>query len=384
MQKTKHISLIESILYGEDDIYHWDASRRLTFQLEGIRDAFEFHYERCPIFRRFCAVENIAPISITSPEDILKIPLIPSSVFKTFEIQSVPDKDIVKVCCSSGTRGSISRVLRDNLSLERFLGSIRISTDKLLEMRPDAQVFNLGPDTNEAGDVWFSYVMSLLGLLRRSENYVRHGVLYMRSLLEDLGTLQKRIQPILVGPPIFFVYFMSFLEEEGVTLDLSSQDGFVITAGGWKSFSSQELDREEFVLRCAKHFGIKDNHHIRDAYNMVELNTVIFECELGVKHIPPWLVVSSFNPETLSPMRAKEMGLLGFYDPLPTSYPGFILSDDFGRVNNEACDCGRSGPTMEFCRRVNLIEDRGCALTMDRNTQTTREEHIPALAYDRY
>ena len=129
---------------------------------------------------------------------------------------------------------------------------------------------------------------------------------------------------------------MNFLEEEGITLDLGQQDGFVITAGGWKSYSSQEIERDEFVLRCAKYFSIKDKHHIRDAYNMVELNTVIFECELGVKHIPLWLVVSSLNPKTLSPMQPKEMGLLGFYDPLPTNYPRFILSDDFGRVNNEA------------------------------------------------
>ena len=129
----------------------------------------------------------------TSPEDILKIPLILSSVFKSFEVQSVPDKDIVKVCCSSGTRGSVSRVPRDNLSLERFLGSIRISSDQLLEMHPEAHVFNLGPDTDEADNVWFSYVMSLLGLLRPSENYVRDGIFYMRSLLENLGALPKKI-----------------------------------------------------------------------------------------------------------------------------------------------------------------------------------------------
>jgi long-chain-fatty-acid---luciferin-component ligase len=376
MQAIGQYSLTESILYGDVDIYHWTDNERLEFQCKIIREAFEFHFDNCNLFRRFCSSEGIFPNSICSPQDITRIPLIPSSMFKSLEVRTGPEENIVKVCSSSGTRGSLSRVPRDELSLERFVGSIRIAADQILELRPDAQIFNLGPETPEAGDIWFPYVMSLLGLLRPTENYVANDIFYPRSLLEDLLKLEPGTQPILVGPPIFFLYFVRFLAKEGIPLELGLRDGLVITAGGWKSFSNEQIDHDEFVSQCVEHLGMNDQRGIRDAYNMVELNTVIFECEFGIKHVPPWLVVASLDPGTLVPAKSNEIGLLAFLDPLPTSYPGFILSDDFGSVNSDACSCGRSGPTMAFSRRVALAEGRGCALTMDRNIKVADSVRI--------
>jgi long-chain-fatty-acid---luciferin-component ligase len=325
----------------------------------------------------------VTPDLVNAPEHLTRIPLIPSSMFKSLDIRSVPEESITKVCYSSGTRGSVSRIPRDNTSLERFVGSIRISADQLLNLRAESRVFNLGPDSNEASEVWFPYVMSLLGLLRPAENYVIMGVFYPLSLVEDLSTLPETTQPFLVGPPILLRRLLQFLQEEGITLDLGARGGFVVTAGGWKSFSDEQIDRDEFTTLCMTLLGVRDRGHIRDAYNMVELNTVLFECELGIKHIPPWLMIESLDPETLVPRRSNEIGLLAFYDPLPTSYPGFILSDDFGKVNKETCACGRSGPTFEFCRRVALVEGRGCALTMGRNTRTNKDVLISRSTHAR-
>jgi long-chain-fatty-acid---luciferin-component ligase len=144
----------------------------------------------------------------------------------------------------------------------------------------------------------------------------------------------------------------------------------VVTAGGWKRSSSEEIDRDEFARRCARYLGLTDRRYVRDAFNMVELNTVLLECERGAKHVPPWLVLLSLDPEALTPTTPGRMGLLGFLDPLPTSYPGFVVSDDFVRLHEGRCPCGRSGPTLEFCRRVELAEGRGCALTIERDTRT--------------
>jgi long-chain-fatty-acid---luciferin-component ligase len=359
-------SLVETVLYGEDPLYDWPDSQRRDFLFNVVGEAFLLHYESCRPYRRFCDVSGFGPNSLISPDDLGRIPLIPSSLFKDLDISSIPSEAVAKVCLSSGTRGSISRVSRDTVSLERFLGSIRISAEELLGLRAEAKFFNLGPDSDEAGDIWFSYVMSLLSLLRRAENYVAGGVFRVRSLIEDLHELPAPVQPILVGPPILFLHFMDLLDEEGIRLDLGSRNGFVVTSGGWKRFSSDEIDREEFARRCAHLFGLADRRHVRDAYNMVELNTVLLECEHGAKHVPPWLLVLSLDPETLIPNPSGRMGVLGFVDPLPTSYPGFVLSDDFVRLHDGRCSCGRSGPTLEFCRRVHLVEGRGCALTIER------------------
>jgi len=367
------LSELESVLYSEEDIFRWDESRRAGFQVEAIQSAFGYHYERCAVYQRFCRNEGIHPSSISSPEDILRIPLIPSSMFKSMDVRTAPEDEVIMVCRSSGTRGSVSRVPRDNTTLERFLGSIRKSVELLIGIPVESRVFNLGPDISEAGDVWFSYVMSLLHLLRPAENYVSQGVFSPGRLVEHLRELPPGAVPVLVGPPIFLQHLMDFLEGRGESLDLDERRGLVITAGGWKSNAKEEIGRDEFLSRCGERLGLNDRANVRDAFNMVELNTVIFECERGVKHIPPWLVVAALDPESLAPAPPEEMGLLAFFDSTPTSYPGFVLSDDFGRVSDRPCACGRSGPTLEFCRRVKLVEERGCALKMERDTIVSSE-----------
>ena len=73
----------------------------------------------------------------------------------------------------------------------------------------------------------------------------------------------------------------------------------------------------------------------------------------------------AFCPSTLKELPSGEMGILGFLDPTSTSYPGFILSDDFGKVyENVNCTCGVEGDFVEVIRRINKIESRGCALKM--------------------
>jgi long-chain-fatty-acid---luciferin-component ligase len=364
-------SLLESVLYGEESLYDWPVSRIRDFQVAVVRDAFALHYAGCESYRRFCDRAGFRPASLCSADDLPRVPLIPSLLFKDMDIRSVPGDELDKICKSSGTRGIVSQVSRNTVTLERFLGSIRIGADQLLQLANEARFFNLGPDTAEAGDIWFSYVMSLLSLLRPSDNYVVDGVFRSEELIRDLDGLPPGIQPLLVGPPILFLDLMEDLEREGRLLDLGARHGRIVTAGGWKRFSSEQIERGEFLDRCVRDFGI-ERAGVRDAFNMVELNTVLLECEHGSKHAPPWLVLLCLDPESLEPVLPGQRGLLGFLDPLPESYPGFVLSDDFVRMGAAPCPCGRTGATFEFDRRVHLADERGCALTIERKTHAHR------------
>jgi long-chain-fatty-acid---luciferin-component ligase len=103
------------------------------------------------------------------------------------------------------------------------------------------------------------------------------------------------------------------------------------------------------------------------------------DCEHGRKHCPPWLHASARAPKTLAPLGWGESGILAYLDPTATSYPCFVLSDDFGSVTRgERCPCGRSGDVLTIERRINRIEARGCALKLDlpvqplESTGTTR------------
>jgi long-chain-fatty-acid---luciferin-component ligase len=364
---------VETILYGEDDPYRWDEARTQMFQSLVFAEAFRYHYTNCVSYQRYCKLEGVSPDTLTMPEDIVRIPVIPASMFKERAIRSVADDAVAKVCRSSGTQGVISRVSRDNTSMERFVGSIRLSAEQLLDLRVRAQVFNLGPDTDAAGDVWFPYVMSLISLLRPANHYVVDGVFDPRKVVDDLMALDEEIQPIIVGPPIFVVYLLQYLADQGITLDLGARRGLLVTGGGWKTHTDESVDSTEFRAWCTRQLGL-DGVGVRDAYNMVELNTVIFECEAAHKHIPPWLVVKALDSDTQEPVPAGEMGVLAYWDALPTGYPGFVISDDFGAVDPGRCECGRAGPTMSFTRRVTAADDRGCARAMDAETEVAEED----------
>ncbi len=364
---------VETVLYGEDDPYRWDEARTRMFQSLVFAEAFRFHYTNCRLYQRYCDLEGVSPDTLTLPEDIARVPLIPASMFKEQTIRSVDEDAVAKVCRSSGTQGVISRVNRDNTSLERFVGSIRLSAEQLLDLRVRAQVFNLGPDTDAAGDVWFPYVMSLISLLRPATHYVLDGVFDPRKVADDLMALDEEIQPIIVGPPIFVAYLLQYLTDQGVTMDLGARRGLLVTGGGWKTHTDEEVDSAEFRAWCARQLGLEGTA-VRDAYNMVELNTVVFECEAAHKHIPPWLIVEALDPETQEPVPAGEMGVLAYWDALPTGYPGFVISDDFGVLDPSGCECGRAGPTMSFMRRVTAADDRGCARAMDAETEVAEED----------
>ncbi|MCI0488599.1 MAG: hypothetical protein L0229_18585, partial [Blastocatellia bacterium] len=106
MQALGRLVEIESVLYSEEDIFRWDESRRISFQFQVISSAFRYHYEQCEIYRRFCQAEGVRPETIFSPDDILRIPLIPSSMFKSLEVRTVPEDQII---LRAGQNESISR-----------------------------------------------------------------------------------------------------------------------------------------------------------------------------------------------------------------------------------------------------------------------------------
>ena len=125
------------------------------------------------------------------------------------------------------------------------------------------------------------------------------------------------------------------------------------------------MDRADLEERVADRLGVAADS-FRDVFNMVELNSLIFECEHGHKHIPPWLYVDARSAATLAPVATGEPGLLAYLDPTPLSYPGFVLSDDVGAVCSLRCPCGIDGAVLQLQRRLSSIEERGCGMKMNR------------------
>lgn len=360
---------IDHVLYNRDDIFHWSPRRSQETALALLSASVHHHFDGCEAYRRLCRAEGFHPDALSSWSDVERVPLVPSTFFKGRILRTESGSEIVKLCLSSGTQGTPSQVPRDHATLERFLGSTGSCVELLLRPYDHAHVFNLGPDCEEAADLWFSYVMSILQVRWSESHYVEQGSFELGALVDDLIRAEGVTQAVVVGPPVLMLHLVDQLERSGIRLKLGETGSMAVTAGGWKRFGGSAVSRRELTQRLVDVLGLASAGAVRDAFNMVELNTVILECEHHRKHVPPWLIVEARDPADLGPLRPGEVGLLSLLDTTPLSYPGFVLGDDFGRVVDEGCPCGRTAPAVEFVRRVARIEERGCALKLDRQVR---------------
>jgi long-chain-fatty-acid---luciferin-component ligase len=364
-EDLKPVSPLDDLIFQAEDVFYRDRADVAGFQRDVIGQAFDWHYAHNARYRDYCRSFGAYPGMVRTSEDLVRIPLITSTQFKLGDVLSCDRSEIVQVCSSSGTAGSISQVYRDETTLGRFLGSVRCNTEQMYALH-DAFCLHLGPSKEEAQGLWISYAMSLIDLVFPTENFVRDGIFHPEAVLRRIEEVRGRYEHlILTGAPIMFLHLAEHMRKEGVSFE-GCEDFLIVTAGGWKRYSGQAIPRPEFEERLGQQFVGLTPGRFRDCFNMVELNTILVECEHQVKHIPPWLRILTLDPRTLTPVAGEEAGLLAFLDPTATSYPGFVLTDDFARLTPEGtCPCGRSGPGLELVRRVSRVESRGCALKID-------------------
>jgi long-chain-fatty-acid---luciferin-component ligase len=143
----------------------------------------------------------------------------------------------------------------------------------------------------------------------------------------------------------------------------------VVTGGGWKRVSGAALSPPVFRERICGLLRLGTEGQVRDAFNQVELNSVIFECAAHRKHVPPWVTAFTRDPQTLEPLPDGTPGLLSFVDASAESFPCIIVSDDVGVILRGPCACGRDAVALRFIRRVERGGREGCAITLEKGRQ---------------
>lgn len=358
---TENESLLDQLLGCAVEGYDRSFARE---RVGWIAQAAAHHIEHCAPYARIAAAAKFDPGQLREPADLAHVPLVPSSLFKKQTVLSRVQGQVL-ACRSSGTQGTQSVVHRDEPTMERLVAGLLHGTREFYERHETREAFVLGPTSEEAGTLWFSYVLGLLDLAFETSFFVRDETLRPAELADQLGQVRPGTQPVIVGPPQLILDFCRWLTSEGRDLDLSASHAVVVTAGGWKARHADQIDRAELSQLVTATLGV-DPELVRDCFNMVELNTVVFECDHRQKHVPPWLEVIARRPYDMRRADPGEEGVLTYLDPTATSYPAFVFSDDIGRVLPGPCACGRVGSTMEFSRRLSKVEERGCALKMER------------------
>lgn len=356
---------LQDVVFGDREPHPDDIAQLRT---EWVRDAAERYVECSPHYQRVALAAGFSPSDIECESDLARVPVLPVRIFKHDNLDMGIDATSYR-CRSSGTQGERSVVIRDEAMMEAFAASLLYAARELLDLSGRAVVLALSPPSTES-ETWFSQIIELMSLAYDTRFFVHDGALDWRGLAAAIESRPHDQQVILVGPPFAVHEFLDAIKTN--QLNVAVPNGLVLTGGGWKSIARSEvISRDHLTAELQKSLQVEPTS-IRDMFNMVELNSVLVECRFALKHAPPWLTVIARDAYDLDPVPVGRAGILSFLDPTAMSYPGFVLSDDFGIVR-DSCPCGRFTPSIEFTRRLDLVPSRGCAsqLTLERELEIT-------------
>lgn len=335
-------------------------------QFELIKNAYQYHYNNCSIYQNYSNSFNVTPDTILKPSDLRKIPLIPSTAFKLHNILSCDKKDISLMCTSSGTKGVISKVYRDECTLNNFINTWKLVLKKFFGLN-NAFVINMNPTNDDAGDLWLAKAMNFIGKIFPMKNYVHTGVLMLEDIIKEYSNAKDKYENvIIIGAPIMFIRLLEYMDKNNVKIE-NCQSLWCLTGGGWKKNSGEQISEIHLAKKISSYFIGFRSENMRDIFNMVESNTMWPECVNKNIHLMPWVKVFILNPKTLCPLGEGQEGLIAYLDASVSSYPCFILTDDIGvLVTNNKCSCGLPGQAIKYIRRVRSSDIRGCALKIER------------------
>lgn len=297
--------------------------------------------------------------SLPEPRFDAHAPLLPSGVFKTGSIDAELSEGDALVTQSSGTMGTRSRVPRDDLTLMRLLAGLNAEIRRLLEVESLSRpVGVLAESPSDDEPTWLSYLIHLTGAAFDSFGLLAPGGGFDDDALDAfLAAAATNVGGgCIAGPPAYLVDLADHVRRRRGHVP---PETFVLAIGGWKARGGRVYRPAEVRSQVTSGLGL-DEHRFRDTYSMVEINTLILECRALRKHVPTWLRVEVLDPRTGRRAARGEDGVLCFWDPTAQSYPGFVMSDDVG-VLDDRCSCGAAGPVVEVVGRVNRTEGRGCA-----------------------
>ncbi|MEV1330430.1 hypothetical protein AB0J20_12740 [Micromonospora costi] len=333
-----------------------------------LADAFRYHFDRNEFFRAQCDAEGTTPDHVARRADLPRIPLLPVSMFKRPDahvLLTAPLTDIELEIRSTGTGGVPSVARRDTTTVTRAVTGIFGSYREFFALSKGAGLF-LCPSTAETPEMGMVKVFNLLnGVFDDHVYLVKDYAFDPEEALEYLRRWDGEMTRHVVGPPFLINRLLRYLELEDVEVKLDPES-MVITLGGWKRYTGESISREEFDGKIERYLGVAADR-IRDMYGMIESNMLAVECEHHRKHVPPWCYVSIRDVTDASvELPAGQTGGIAILDALNTAYPGFLLSDDVGEVDESGCPCGRTGQTVTFRRRRQGAELGCCAVSIEK------------------
>ena len=372
------LSPVSTMIGSSHALFRAPLERVNEYKGGTIADNFRHHYENNEFYRDLCNRKGVSPADVQGYDDLVKIPLIPIDTFKQPDSHVIMTSKLNQIeyeMRSTGTSGIPSVSRRDVVTTNQAFEGILAVYREFFQISRGTALF-LFPSTEEMPEMGMVKVLNFLsGMLDGNVNLVKHVTFNPEQAVEVLQKWEGKHTRYIVGPPFLVYRLVKYCKDNNIKLKLDRKS-FVITLGGWKRFSGQEITRKEFNELCAETLGLNPNN-VRDMYGLVEANMLAIECEQHEKHVPPWVHVSLRNPKNvLEEVPYGERGIIALYDPTVTSYPAFILTEDVGYLKQHtSCGCGRNGQMLVYLSRMPGVEVGCCAINLEKFIED-REKQI--------
>lgn len=342
-----------------------------------IADNFKYHYDNNEFYRDLCNRKGIEPKDIKGFEDLIKIPLIPVQTFKECDshlLMTTPLNEVEFEMRSTGTSGIPSVSRRDRITMDSAFENVINTYREFFKLSRGMGLF-LFPPTEEMPEMGMVKALNVFaGLLDGSINLVKRITFDPQQAVDKLQSWHGKHTRHIVGPPFLIYKLIKHCIDNNIKLNLE-KGSYIVTLGGWKRFSGEEIPRSEFNQLCQDYLGVEQSN-VRDMYGLVETNMLAVECKYQEKHIPPWVHLSLRNPHNvLEEVEYGERGVIAIYDPTSNSYPGFVLTEDVGYLRKDTtCDCGRNGQKLVYLSRLPGVEVGCCAINLEKFIEEKEKE----------
>ena len=321
-----------------------------------------------PAYREYLRKAGLQASGYSSYTDL---PCLPVSVFKEFDLCTVPQEQVVRVLKSSATTtGTPSKIYLDKPTAFRQSQALAATIMDVLGGHKRPYLVLDCQEVNSSGSTLTARGAALRGFMPFASSVTYALQQNGDGLKPQIEVLEKFFQqnegkPVLVSGFTYIVWIdvIQRLREKGIRFHHPEMRLF--HSGGWKRLTELSVGKEEFAEGVAEAFGCEPLD-VRDFYGMVEQVGVVFvDCEAGNKHTPNFAEVAIRDFLTLEQVQPRQSGLIEVLSALPTSYPGqALLTEDVGLfLGVDNCPCGRPGLFFRFHGRVAKAEVRGCGDT---------------------
>lgn len=242
-----------------------------------------------------------------------KIPAVPQSAFKQFELRAFPGNETVKTFHTSGTTGE-GYGSHHFCSLRLYDESIVNGWKRLLLPRRSFYFLSQPPSHAPYSSLghMFGVLASRVAGPGGMDFLIDHKGEFNMGWLDALLRVSQRdrIPVALLGTALSFLNLFERLGRRTYALPVGS---FAMETGGYKG-SGRSLSKAGLYAMFTRYFGILPNWVINE-YGMTELSSQFYSRGLDNPHEgPPWLRALVMDPETGAEAAVGETGVLRIFD----------------------------------------------------------------------